>query len=1213
MLKKQFKHIASVLFIYFFTIFYSNAQNETNVWFFGNKLGLDFNNGAKPKGIYNNYFSNDNGVAVICNPKGKPLFYSNGENVYTTDTLGTGIMDNGNGLLGLKGSTQAAFICPRPGKGKQYYLFTTRDDGGGLYYNIIDTSLNSGKGRVSIKNRVLLSNSTQRVTIVQHANTTDLWVIAHQWGTDSFYAWRLSAKGFVDTVISEIGFRHSGNINNGKGYLKGSPDGKRLAMSTWGLDRFDLFDFDNSTGIISNNMVLKHSSIVRPVGVEFSPNGRYLYGCSLGGVSSPLPSMYQFDLNITTDTAMMAAARSMRSPTILPNGAMQTGPDGKIYVAIYSGLSVGVIFKPDSVAKYNGSFDDAYVGYNKSCKFGLPQYLPHLFFKPKFKFSSICLGDTTNFILMDTALISKVRWDFGDISLISDTSNQFSSYYIYKKDTSYMVKLIIIYRNGHRDTSVQRVRIFSKPVVDLGHDTTLCSGTFFPLGYDNPKYSYTWDNGGVSPNYQPAIKSSGSYSIEVMDGTCITKDTVKVEIIDVLKPKLGRDTMICEGYSILKSINNGQVNVKYLWSNNISDSIMEFDKSGIYSGTISIGKCSNSDTFSLIVKDLPLFSLGKDTVICEGEKLEYSFVKGQKYFLWNDSTISNFKVLSIAGQHSLTIIDSGCSFSDSINLSTKKVPSLDLGRDSLLCEGDSMILEGSIPNGISYEWNNGKFQAVINANKTNTYALKATDGVCTVSDSVYLSFRNKPDLFIGDDTVSCYGDSIDFISNISSPDFLYKWNNDPIYSQKKVFRMANSNRIICNATDFVCHLIDTLNINLSLIGSYDVIRDTVICENETLDVSINKPGILNYLWQDGSISNSNLFSFQGTYWVKLMDKNCSVIDTFSILKEANFNPELGVDTNICDNQLYKLKYQGIKKANMFFTWYQNDIPFANYDSVLIGKVRAGEIKLIIYNTVCINTDSVNVSFTKSPVLDLGGDKLICGKDTLIIDAENPESTYLWDNGDTNRILRLFNDSNLFYRSQKLSIIANNNNCFAYDTVSLIYSDKPLINLIYGDSVLCSFFNIILNQAGNDIPGTKYMWNTGEKAKTISPISKGYYALSAQNLCGAAFEGINISINQDKCIFYLPDAFTPNGNGINEVFVPIGNLEQIISFEVYNRWGELMHKETKDYGGGTLMGWDGRIKEDITVQGIYFYIIKYNIIVNGVSKTKILKGSLIVLL
>jgi len=250
-----------------------HAQKEANMWYFGSLAGVDFNSGS-PVAFGGSAMTQLEGCASISDTSGSTLFYTNGADVWNKNNVQ---MPNGFGLLGDNNSAQAAIIVRAPGSYTIFYIFTTPTWGvGDMCYSIVDMSLQGGLGDITIKNTPMFTNSTEKVTAVQHANGTDIWIVGHEFNTNNFYSFLLTPAGLNPVpVITSTGSIHSGGLGFA-GYMKASHNGQKLAYAcTINMNLVELLDFDNSTGIPSNP--LSFINITEAYGLEFSPDDSKLY------------------------------------------------------------------------------------------------------------------------------------------------------------------------------------------------------------------------------------------------------------------------------------------------------------------------------------------------------------------------------------------------------------------------------------------------------------------------------------------------------------------------------------------------------------------------------------------------------------------------------------------------------------------------------------------------------------------------------------------------------------------------------------------------------------------------------------------------------------------------------------------------------------------------------------------------------------------------
>lgn len=315
------------------------AQKETDKWFFGTGAALDFSSGS-PVVINPSPLYTSEGTAAMSDAIGKLRFFTNGVDVY--DSTKT-IMPNGAGLMGDVSTTQSALIVPNPAFSSQYYIFTAGADGAGDFrYSIVDMTLNAGLGDVMATNKnILLTDSiTEKIAAIRDG-ANGIWIVTHKWGTNQFYSYHLTTAGLMPPVITNVGTIHNTSvIQNTYGQLKFNNCGTRLACAVGYQDIVELFDFNLTTGVVSNPMTINMSDNV--YGVEFSPSGTYLYATSYLSTAK----LSQFNISLATLPLILASKVPLSSTDDLYG--LQLGPDGKIYVSrSFSTPFLGVISNPE--------------------------------------------------------------------------------------------------------------------------------------------------------------------------------------------------------------------------------------------------------------------------------------------------------------------------------------------------------------------------------------------------------------------------------------------------------------------------------------------------------------------------------------------------------------------------------------------------------------------------------------------------------------------------------------------------------------------------------------------------------------------------------------------------------------------------------------------------------------------------------------------------
>ncbi|CAN5919962.1 hypothetical protein BH24BAC1_BH24BAC1_07740 [soil metagenome] len=355
---------------------FAQTKIQTSVWYFGRNAGLDFRSGA-PVALTDGMIYTEEGTSSICDPQGNLLFYTNGVRVWNREHKN---MPNGQRLTGHSSSTQSAVIVPRPGNPSLYYIFTVDLQAGanGLRYSVVDMTKEEGMGDLIAKNELLFTPVTEKLTAIRHRNGQDVWVISHRWNSNAFHAWLVTAKGVTGMpVTSHVGSVHGGHGRQAIGYLKPSPDGSRLAAAIWKeTHKFEVFDFDNATGVVSNPITL--DGYEEAYGVEFSPDGSKLYG-GKNGMGGGKAEIFQFNLRAGSPQAIAKSATLIGSSTSRKVGALLLGPDGKIYVARDKNPFLGVIQNPNAAGQASSYVDDGFHLAGKKSEIGLPNFIHNYF------------------------------------------------------------------------------------------------------------------------------------------------------------------------------------------------------------------------------------------------------------------------------------------------------------------------------------------------------------------------------------------------------------------------------------------------------------------------------------------------------------------------------------------------------------------------------------------------------------------------------------------------------------------------------------------------------------------------------------------------------------------------------------------------------------------------------------------------------------------
>ena len=603
-----------ILFTYCFLLpaLFTVAQKQANAWYFGNKVGLDFNQ-SPPGVLTNGTIGSLEGCSSIADNNGKLLFYSNGVTIQNRKHQE---MKNGNNLMGDLSSTNNTVIVPLPGNDSIYYLFTIGAQNQlskGLRYNIINMKGDGGFGEVEQKNILIYDTTFEKLAAVKHCNKKDVWITVHKGNSDEYQSYLVTAAGVsTSPVISHTGFIPANPI----GSLKFSADGKKLVgVYSFETNTVELMEFDNASGSVFNAInfqlypvVISDELYIHAYGAEFSPNTNLLYISSNTSDAEP-STLFQFDITSGNAATILASKQIIAQTMPWYAGGLQLGPDQKIYMSMYKDTSLSVIENPDiSGPGCNFSYNKIFLGINNSnaVQFGLPTFIQS-YFDPKsnpydFSRSGNCIDPDVSFTISRLTGIDSVKWDFGDgqkSQLLSPT-HHFSS-------PGYYTVNLIVYKidcSGLNDIISHTIWIAGTGSF-LGADTGSCAVPSLQLGIDAiAGAAYSWNTGEVTNKI--TIAAFASYWLKIEQQGCAITDTINV----FAKPKpvvnIGMDTTVCFYKPILLNATNVPGST-YLWNTGEKSPVITISRAGIYDVAVTSNSCVVSDTVTVSWGDCGVF------------------------------------------------------------------------------------------------------------------------------------------------------------------------------------------------------------------------------------------------------------------------------------------------------------------------------------------------------------------------------------------------------------------------------------------------------------------------------------------------------------------------------------------------------------------------------------------------------------------------------
>jgi len=383
-----------------------------------------------------------------------------------------------------------------------------------------------------------------------------------------------------------------------------------------------------------------------------------------------------------------------------------------------------------------------------------------------------------------------------------------------------------------------------------------------------------------------------------------------------------------------------------------------------------------------------------------------------------------------------------------------------------------------------------------------------------------------------------------------------------------------------------CTLYDSVRVKIDqklVIGN-----DFGFCKGNT-ETLFGPPGYYSYTWTDGKTKYTTqdiIITKPGKYSLLAQtNRGCTATDTISINGTATDSIKLGRDTTICSGTQLKIKipYEGR------YLWNNGDTDQA------ITVRKGGKYMAIIKLGACTLYGNINVTIQPFPLVNAGGtDTSFCIGDSGILSVGYLTGTrYRWSTGDTLNFITV-------KKSGTYSLQISNGHCDT--TINKIVTVEPIPNPNLGkDTSACRKFTKTLD-AG---PGLSYKWfPDGETTREITVNAEGKYAVFVSNGIGCEkTDTIMLTMHCEDATLFVPNSFTPDGNGKNDIFKAEGTHIGQFKMSIYNRWGELIF-ESNDIN----TGWDGTFRKMACPMDVYLWVIDYT----GLSSEKMKSGTVTLL-
>lgn len=423
------------------------------------------------------------------------------------------------------------------------------------------------------------------------------------------------------------------------------------------------------------------------------------------------------------------------------------------------------------------------------------------------------------------------------------------------------------------------------------------------------------------------------------------------------------------------------------------------------------------------------------------------------------------------------------------------------------------------------------------------------------------------------DTAICEGDSLTLWAKSIGP-VSWATSNQPnlILSADTHFKVGPQD----TTTYLLYSACDTATIQVAVKAQAPVSlgNDTALCQGDSLLFDLSYPNA-SYLWHNLGTTSSFTVTQTGGYWVQVGLNGCSFVDSVQV----NFNSmlpaaALGADTLLCPDASIVL---GMPSLYAVYQWQDGA------SNATFTVQQAGLYWCQVTNGCGSNADSIWVDYVPDINLNLGNDTTLCMGEELSLNISAPNATFMWQDG-SNLSSKMIASAGVY------ELTVTEGNCIWSDALAVNYLSPPVINL-GADTSFCGEASLLLD--ATTVEGN-YLWQDGQTSSTYTVTESGTYAVSVSNSCGVASDSISFNFNSCDCELFLPKAFSPNGDLLNDKIAPKSLCPFVhYHFLIIDRWGNVLFESRQPE-----LAWDGSHKGKPAAIGVYSYYLQYRSLNNS---------------
>ncbi len=541
-------------------------------------------------------------------------------------------------------------------------------------------------------------------------------------------------------------------------------------------------------------------------------------------------------------------------------------------------------------------------------------------------------------------------------------------------------------------------------------------------------------------------------------------------------------------------------------------------------------------------------------------------------------------------------------------LATHVIPSINIGPDQTVCDGDSVTLNPTPSPGFTHLWSTGDTTGSLLVRTTGIYSVTVDSMTITGSDTTHCYASDEANIVVSpttyvslrSDTLLCQGGTVT-LSSLDTPYTapIYEWSDG--VTTTPTLDVTATGTYWLKVTDGACSATDTVNITIVYDTVTVVTPDTAICQGATIVATATFSPDITYQWTPTSgiptsdIATPTITADTSAYYVVTASiLSCRAKDSFFLDVQPYPSVSIGGNRNVCKFDTIHITPTVTPRWYTGYSYNWTPPTFLDDGTAPNVVFTAGDTtKLVLTVTTpagCSGSDSAIIYVYNGNFASMNTDTAICPGDSVVLQPLSTEPgvtyyswnppTYLSDPLSANPVIKPINNINY------TGIATSQYGC--KDTVTYSITVFPAAVVHLEDSVV--LFPGDVYEISPSSNCTYYSWtphvglsDTGISNPIARPPVSTKYILTAMTEDGCyTVDSIGVRV-EDESVISVPNAFIPGSAYNGKLKVILNGIARLRYFRIYNRWGGLVFE-----GRDIDEGWDGTLNDVVQPMGVYIY-------------------------